>query len=334
MSIAKHLFDLGNGIRSGISDVPSLVTNILEFDVHGVATDGRKVIGDVGDVLNGAAGLGVELGSAPIKYAGSLGKWADSPVLSAAQLIIEGQKKLTGTDGDIEAGSGYGESATNLERAVQTLLGAQVDADAWDGAASKAYDETNNNHRRHVSNVSAADNEIGKILKKEADQVRETREVLDSTSQLLYDYGLATKAALAIPGANAAKVLVADLMAATTAVGTTSSQMAEMVAHSIQNASQIRKQNHFYDGAKEDKSGDGGPCGTFVDPTDDRLDKLPTRLHPDAPYTPRKQTPVFGPPAAPLPVESEVPVTYGPPADLPTAPHITPPSRPPAGLPK
>lgn len=333
MSFAKHLFDIGNGIRSGISDVPSLVTNIFEFDVHGVATDGRKVIGDVGDVLSGAAGLGVELGSAPVKYAGSLGKWADSPTLSAAQLIIEGQKKLTGT-GDIDAGGGYGESATNLERTVQTLLGAQVDADAWDGAASQAYDETNNKHRKHVSNVSAADNEIGKILKREAEQVRETREVLDSTSQLLYDYGLATKAALAVPGANVAKILIADLIAATTAVGTTSSQIAEMVVHSIKNASEIKKQNHYYDDAKNDSSGDGGPCGTFVAPTDDRLDKLPTRLHPDTPYSPRKQTPIYGPPAAPLPVESQTPRTYGPPADLPTAPHITPPSRPPAGLPK
>jgi uncharacterized protein YukE len=333
VSIAKHLYDIGNGIRSGISDVPSLVTNIFELNVHGVATDSRKVIGDVGDVLNGAAGLGVELGSAPIKYAGSLGKWADSPVLSGAQLIIEGQKKLTG-DGDIDAGGGYGESSVNLEKAVQTLLGAQVDADAWDGAASKSYDETNNTHRRHVSNVSAADNEIGKILKKEADQVRETREVLDSTSQLLYDYGLATKAALAVPGVNVAKFLTADLLMATTAVGTTTSQMAEMVAHSFRNAWDIRKQIHLYDEAKNDTSGDGGPCGTFVDPTEDRLDKLPTRLHADTPYTPRNQPPVYGPPATPLPVESEAPRTYGPPADLPTAPHITPPTRPPAGLPK
>lgn len=186
MSIASRLFDIGNGIRSGISDVPSLVTNILELDVHGVATDGRKVIGDVGDVLNGAAGLGVELGSAPIKYAGSLGKFADSPVLSAAQLVIEGEKKLTGT-GDIEAGNGYWTSSAALEKAVDTLIPAELadDDDGWNGPAAKAYDLTTKAHRKHVSNVSVADKAIGKALQREAEQVRKTREFLDTTSQAL-----------------------------------------------------------------------------------------------------------------------------------------------------
>lgn len=333
MSIRTELFKIGNGIRSGISDVPSLVTNIFELDIHGIATDGRKVIGDVGDVLEGAAGLGVDLGSAPVKYMGSLGKLADSPTLAAAQLIIEGQKNLTGT-GDIEAGGGYGESSATLEKAVQTLIQAEVDPDAWDGAASKAYDSGNKAHRKHVSNVATADKEIGKILKEEADQVRQTREVLDTTSQALYDYGLATKAVLAIPGANIAKVLSADLAAATAAVAATTSQMTLMAARSFENASKIRNQSHHYDGAKGDSSGDGGPCGTFVDPSEDRKEKLPTRLHPDTPYSPREQVPEYGPPATTLPVETETPTVYGPPADLPTAPHITPPSHPPVGRPK
>ncbi|WP_139335224.1 EspA/EspE family type VII secretion system effector [Mycobacterium sp. GA-1841] len=333
MSIAKHLFDIGNGIRSGVSDVPSLVTNILELDVHGVATDTRKVIGDAGDVLNGVAGLGVELGSAPIKYAGSLGKWADSPVLSAAQLFIEGQKKLTGT-GDIEAGGGFAGSATNLETAVTTLIGAELEDndDGWNGAAARTYNSTSKAHRQHVSNVSVADKSIGKTLEKEAQQVRETRECLDSTSQLLYDYGLATRAILAIPGANVAKILSADVAAAGAAMTTTSAQMGVMVYNSIQNARDIRTANDLYEAAKKDSSGNAGGCGPFVDPRVDQND-LPARARAATKYEPRQVDPTYGPPATPLPVESELPPTYDLPADIPL-PHITPPNRLPSGLPK
>ncbi|WP_131807535.1 EspA/EspE family type VII secretion system effector [Mycolicibacterium wolinskyi] len=329
MSILSDLLKIGNGVRSGISDVPSLVTNILELDVHGVITDSRKVIGDVGDVLTGTAGLGVELGPYPVKYMATIGKLADSPPLSAAQLVIEGQKKLTGS-GDPEVGSGYWDSAKNLDKTVLTLIDAEVEADAWDGAASKRYDETNKEHRRHVSNVSAADLTIGKVLNREADQVARTREFLDSRSQELYDYGLATKAILAIPGANVAKVLTADILAASAAVAATTAQMATMVSDSIQNASEIRQASSHYEKAMEDTSGDGGACGAFVDPKDDQKDKLPTRLHPETKYIPRVEPPVYGPPANPLPVESEAPKNYDLPADLPR-PHITPPAYTPGG---
>ncbi len=290
-------------------------------------------MGDVGDVLNGAAGLGVELGSAPIKYAGTLGKWADSPVLSAAQLIIEGQKKLTGT-GDIEAGGGYSGSATNLETAVTTLIGAELkdNDDGWNGAAANAYNAATKAHRVHVSNVSVADRNIGKTLEKEARQVRETRECLDSTSQLLYDYGLATRAMLAIPGANVAKILSADLAAAGAAVATTSSQMGVMVFNSFQNAREIEAANDLYDAAKRDSSGNAGGCGPFVDPQDDQND-LPARARAGTKYEPRQIDPEYGPPAAPLPVEWELPTSHDLPADIPR-PHITPPNRLPGGLPK
>ncbi|MGV0811686.1 EspA/EspE family type VII secretion system effector [Mycolicibacterium boenickei] len=332
MSIATELFKVVNGIRSGVSDVPSLVTNILELDIHGVATDSRKVIGDVGDVLTGAAGLGIEMGSAPIKYMGTLGKWADSPVLSGAQLVIEAQKKLTGS-GDIEAGGEYSASAINLEQAALTLIRAELDKSGWDGQAAEKYDETSQAHRRLVSRVSVADSNIGKVLKEEAEQVRQTREVLDSNSQWLYDYGLASRAFLAIPGANVAKILLADTVAATAAVGTTTARMLMMTNSSFEHASYIREMSDHYEKAKEDTSGNGGGCGPFVDPTDDRKDNLPTRAKDGSPYTPRNQVPVYGPPATPLPVESQAPSTYDLPADVPV-PHITPPNRPPVGLPK
>lgn len=333
MSILKELARIGNGIRSGVSDVPSLVTNILELDVHGTVTDTRKIMGDAGDVLTGAGNLGIEMGSAPLKYVETLTKWADSAILSGAQLAIEGEKKLTGS-GSIETGNEYWASSVKLQKAVETLIRAELEEgeDGWNGTASKAYNSATKAHRQLVSDVGSADSNIGKTLEKEAEQIRQTREVLDSTSQALYDYGLATKAILAIPGANVAKVALADTIAAAAALATTSAKMAQMVANSVENASDIRKASSHYEAAKNDTSGDGGGCNPFVDPRVDQKD-LPTRAREGTEYQPRKETPVWGPPATPLPVESQAPVTYDLPAELPV-PHITPPNRPPAGLPK
>ncbi|WP_458316859.1 EspA/EspE family type VII secretion system effector [Mycolicibacterium brisbanense] len=334
MGILKDLFDIGNGIRSGIGDVPSLVKDVLELDMHGVATDGRKVIGDAKDVVSGLAGLGIDIVPTPLKYLGELGKLADSPIIAAAQLVIESEKKLTGS-GSLEEGSEYWESAIYLQKALETLLGAELEDDdkTWDGAAAKAYNTVTVAHRTHVSAVSAADREIGRVLKTEADQVRQTRDVLDSTSQALSDYGLATRALLLIPGVNIAKLIAADTAAATAALGTTSTQMGIMLSNSLQNAADIRRVSADYEKAKSDTSGNAGGCGPFVDPERDQNENLPSSLQPGAPYTPRKQPPIYGPPATPLPVESEAPPIYDLPADLPL-PHITPPSRPPGGLPK
>jgi hypothetical protein len=74
VSVLDELFNLGNGIRSGFQDVPSVLEHVLTGDVHGVVTDGRKLIGDAGDVIEGAGALGLELGNVPAKYAGSLGR--------------------------------------------------------------------------------------------------------------------------------------------------------------------------------------------------------------------------------------------------------------------
>ena len=71
MGVLEKLFNLGNGIRSGVQDVPDLIGDVLTGDVHGVLTDGRKLTGDAGDVIEGAGALGLELGKIPGPMAGS-----------------------------------------------------------------------------------------------------------------------------------------------------------------------------------------------------------------------------------------------------------------------
>lgn len=176
LGLLEDLFNVGNGIRSRIEELPSFLGNVLTGDVRGIATDGRKVIGD----------LGVSLGKVFARYADTVGKLADSPILSAAQLAIEAQKATTGS-GDPEDGNGYRESAKRLAECVETLSHADPHQDRWDGSASSEYHETNSAHRSLVSNVQNADSHIGQTLAVEADQVSRTRQTLDETSQYLYD---------------------------------------------------------------------------------------------------------------------------------------------------
>lgn len=255
--LLKDLFDLGNGIRGGVQDVPQLFQDVMNLDAHGALTDGRKVIGDVGDVLNGLGGLGMGLTRVPQqiaeKYAGSwVGKLADSQILSAAQLAIEAARATTGS-GDPEDGNGYRESATRMQTVVQTLADADPRGDRWSGAASKRYSDINSQHRSHVSDVQVADEAVGAIIATEAGQVSRTRKILDDTNQYLSDFGAATAWMNYVPGLRQAK-MVADLAAASAALTTTNATMAVLVKNAAENAARIRSHIDAYSKAAADTS--------------------------------------------------------------------------------
>lgn len=326
MGLAEDLFNIGNGIRSGIQDVPSFVGNIISLDVPGAVTDARKIVGDFGDVLKGLEGLGVSLGSIPSTYGGTVGKIADSPILSAAQLTIEGQKALTGS-GDPEAGNGFKESAAKLNEAWDTLYNAVPEDNQWDGAASIEYTAINEAHVDKLTQVEYADEALAKILSIEAGQVSRTRETLDTTSQALYDFGLSI-VWMNVPAFKAAK-MAAETTAAAAALATTTTSMTILAKNSLENASRIRDCGDKYTAAAKDTSGDGGMCGTFVDPkTDMAPGNLPRRTDPNEPYTMPHPT---------YPWWFDIPVTpmeSNPSAPRPPTPAASPsPSAPPSAIP-
>jgi len=283
VGFAEDLFNLGNGVRSAAEDVPSFIGNVLTFDAPGVVTDGRRIVGDVGDVLDGMQGLGVSLGRIPARYGGTVGKIADSPILSAAQLTIEGEKKLAGS-GDPEQGNSFDDSAEKLAEAWETLRGASRDDKQWDGRASEAYDLVNEVHIEMTDRVRDTDAILAEILKIEAGQVNRTRETLDDTSQGLYDFGLSI-VWMNVPPLKAAKMAV-ETAAAAAALATTTTTMGILAKNSIENARRIRECGDMYAEAAMDTSGDGGVCGTFVDPkVDTGGGTRPSRTDPNVPYT-------------------------------------------------
>jgi uncharacterized protein YukE len=313
VGVLEDLFNLGNGIRSGFEDVPALFKDIVTFDPHGAVTDGRKLIGDAGDVLTGVGQLGIDLGRVPEKYLGTFGKWADSPILSAAQLVIEGEKAMCGS-GEPTDGTGYLESAEKLEDTVQHLVDTtEVIPDLWSGKAATAYDETGKEHRRRISRMSAGDGSVGNTLNTEAGQVSRTRKTLDDTSQYLYDYGLATAWMNYVPGANVAKI-AADTAAASAALATTETTMLILANNVLENARAINAAREDIEAGTQDTSGDR-TLGAFVDPRDDQKGNLPPRMQPGTKY----HYPIGLPPPKEKPIEPQ-----NPPPNVPVTPYDIP----------
>ncbi|TRW88929.1 hypothetical protein FK535_01240 [Mycolicibacterium sp. 018/SC-01/001] len=331
MGLFEDLFQIGDGLRSGVTDAPSFVVNLLSGDVHGASTDGRNLIGDVVGILDGVEGLGVSLGEIPKRYLGSAAKLADSKILAAAQLAIEGQKALTGS-GDPDEGNGYRDSARRLEGTVETLIDAAPKDDRWDGAAAEAYAEMNAAHRRLTSDISVADRAIGDVIATQAAQVRRTRHTLDEASQGLYDFGLATSWMNFIPGMAAAKV-AADLASASAALATTQTELALLMTSSAENAERIGCIQREYTLSAEAMSDQesaaartpelAGPCGSLVGQKDD-LANLPRRIREATDYEIPHSEPQWGPPATPYSAFQPAPVA---PPRSPSSPALPAPKR-------
>jgi len=316
VGLLEDIFHLGDGIKSGIEDARGLVKDLAHGDVHGAVGDLRKLFGDTGSVLQGMEGLGMGLGPLPAWYgASAFAKLADSEILSAAQLVIKGERMLTGS-GEPEDGEGYRDSAKRLTGVVETLIDADPASDRWDGAASDAYKSANDKHRRHASDLQVADERIAQILSTEAEQVSQTRKDLDDTSQDLYDFGTATSWMNFVPPLIPVKIMM-DLAAAASALGAANITTEKMVANAVQNAMDCRGVMDKYATAAGDKSGDGGTCGPFVPPDQDWA-HLPTRLQPNAPYTvPTPEHPNGGSPATPYSSGGQAPLSAPAPAPAP-----------------
>jgi hypothetical protein len=311
--------DLINGVRSAWTDVPNLVNDVVHGDIHSALNYGRNVLGDGKDIVQGLSSLGVSMGQLPdFLSSNKVVSLAESKVLSAAQLAIEGMKKTTGS-GDPCTGDEFRGSSSRLQDVVDTLISAEPHTDRWDGTGSQVYNATNGSHRRLASDVQTADVEIAGIIDTEAGQVSRTRQTLDDTSQQLKDYDLATCWMNATPPARALKFGL-DCAAAATAMTVVNPTMGILVKNSIENALRIRAHVHLYERAANDTSGNPmGGCDVFAVPTaplprEDQATPLPdprdgtvlpSRSQPNTPYTvpspdvPPVQTPAtpFGAPA-------------------------------------
>lgn len=323
-------FKAVNGVVSGVQDAGKLADDVVSLNVHRAVTDGRKIFGDVGDVLEGLEGLGVNLGKVSSEaYKDSpFGKLADSPILAAAQLAITAMRATTGS-GNPEEGNGFSKSAVHLEKALNFIIDAKPHDDRWDGAASQQYQKKNHSHQHATSDAQVADRNIGQVIATEAGQVARTRKTLDEASQDLYDYGLATAWLNFVPGGAVVKAGL-DMAAAAAALTTAEATMTVLVADVLENASRIRQNTELYKGAVDEEMPEGDSCDPFPNEDPPGAPK-PKRLNPGyhevpAPIEPMPEypsaTPYGAPSTAPGPTGqfAPVPAPEAPVAGAPAAP--------------
>jgi hypothetical protein len=90
--------DIITGIKGAVTAVPNLVGHVAHGDFGQALVDGRKVLGDGKDIALGLSSLGANLGPIPsFLESNTATKFTESKVLAAAQPLIEGMKKTTGS---------------------------------------------------------------------------------------------------------------------------------------------------------------------------------------------------------------------------------------------
>ena len=82
--------------KSGIEHSGELIGDIGSGHFGEALDDGVSVVRDVGGILESLGGLGVHYGKVATKYVDKLVPLAESKILSAAQLLIDGAKYTTG----------------------------------------------------------------------------------------------------------------------------------------------------------------------------------------------------------------------------------------------
>jgi hypothetical protein len=313
--------DIITGIKGAVTDVPSLVNDVAHGDFGKAFVDGRKVLGDGKDIALGLSSLGANLGPIPSFLENNTAtKFTESKVLAAAQLLIEGMKKTTGS-GTPCTGQEFRGSSKQVEDVVNTLIDAAPHADRWDGTGSQVYNAMNASHRRLASDVRAADLEIACVIDTEAGQVTRTRKSLDDTSEGLTNYDLATMWMNATPPTRVLKFGL-DCTAAAGALDVAGATMAVLVANSLENAARIRGPLQQYEDAASDTSGNPlDACSGEVFP-------VPDQQH--QPARPNPETSLPGPNEASPPTRSlpgtqfTVPGPEQPPVQTPATPYGAP----------
>jgi len=249
-SVVEGPLDLVSGVVNGVKDGANFTGNLIDGKWNDALDDGRKLMGDVGDISSGLASLGFNVGGLPAAFEGSRSLSAESKVIQAALWAIAGMKLTTGT-GTPCNGDEFRNSADRLEDVFKTLLDARPHSDRWDGTASQVYNAVNASHYRCAALVEDADLNVAVVLDTEAEQVTSARSTLDGVSQGLSDYDLATSwMNLCGPAGREAK-LAADLAAVAVAMPICTAAMAKLVGESIANSMQVRSAlDKYADAAK------------------------------------------------------------------------------------
>lgn len=164
---------------------------------------------------------------------------APTPILVAGQKIIEGMRWASG-DGDPEWGEGFHNGSRAFKAELPTLAAAGS-APGWDGGpAPRAYRRRAAEQENRVATLADADGQIAAVIGREADEINETRRILENLHQWLADYGSYTQALGVIPGVGKYLQMEAETLAVQMALEEAGKKMWQMHADANANAADVR----------------------------------------------------------------------------------------------
>lgn len=242
-------------------------------DIAGKVKTAGEMITEVGKRcgLPGIARFGESLSTA----AGFL-EIAPTPILEGGQKVIEKMREATGS-GDPERGRGFAEGSRAFSEQAEVTLQAAKPGSTWSGGpAPKAYERRNEEQLDRVATMSGADYEIANVINREADDVQETRRILDGEHQVLADLGKRTQFLGAAGPEGKALQYGIETNAVYWAVKECTARMWAMHNFANDNAANVRTQTESYQqvasaAVPQDSIGDFDPHGGKQDGGENRV---------------------------------------------------------------
>jgi hypothetical protein len=211
-----------------------------------------KAIGELIGGIAGRAGLknvrevGESLTTADRVPGGRAGELVEklldvvgSDLLDYGQLVITRLKSTTG-QGDPDRGDAFSEGQATFNK-VNEMLKTAVPDDGWDGAGAYAYADQNTRQQLRSGAMADADNDVHKVLYREAAQITLRRGYLEDQYNFLANTSYVTFPLQFIPRYGEAMKLAIEIAALHTALDESCHQMIELQSEVAQNAAALQQ---------------------------------------------------------------------------------------------
>jgi hypothetical protein len=145
------------------------------------------------DRLLGVSGLATDaIGAIQAR----MGLAYETPIIEAGLLAMSAYAAMCGQGSDDGAGFAAGHDAF---QGVANALDSASPTSEWEGAGADAYEQQNKSQQDRSKSMSSVDAEVQRIIAREAQQLEDTRRVLEVESQLLTTFIAPALLALAAP---------------------------------------------------------------------------------------------------------------------------------------
>ncbi len=242
------IFDVVGNVYDFVTDAAGKVKNaaqVIEFVAK------RAKLADIADVARSVGKLASPLHIAP------------TPILVGGQKAIEAMKWTTG-DGDPVSGKAFVDGSHAFTEQQKKLDNAHPDTTWEGGPAPKAYERRVGDQQDRVAILADADSQIASIVSREADELVETRRVLDGLHNWLAEYGECTQTLGVIPEVGKSIQMQAEMLAVGLALNDATSKIWEMHNNANSNAAKVREALALYQkvsttATQQDSVGDFDP---------------------------------------------------------------------------